>query len=223
MVDANSSTSTRTGTLTIAGLVVTLTQAGSTNRSPMITDVSVNLAFGISTLTTHEFTSTASDPDGDPLSYRWDLGHGTSSTISSPSVTDDNTDTVTYQVTLTVEDPGGLRDSRSVSVTSVTMSGSWTGSFPLAGGAEPMSFVLTQTAGGVVTGTWDAVLFSGDVGPLGEPGMIRADGQFELRFKVLQGFFDFRYSGIIDPTGQTLDGELSDSGFTGESMVMTKN
>ncbi len=54
--------------------------------------------------------------------------------------------------------------------------------------------------------------------------MIRADGQFELRFKVLQGsFLDFRYSGIIDPIGQTLDGQLNDSGFTGESMVMTKN
>ena len=76
----------------------------------------------------------------------------------------------------------------------------------------------------MVTGTWDAVLFSGEVGPIGEPGIIRADGQFELRFKVLQGsFLDFRYSGIIDPIGQTLDGQLNDSGFTGESMVMTKN
>ena len=96
---------------------------------------------------------------------------------------------MTYQVTLTVEDSGGLRDSRSVSVTSVTMSGNWSGSVPFTQGAEPMSVVLAQTACGVVTGTGDAVLFSGEVGPIGEPGIIRADGQFELRFKVLQGSF----------------------------------
>ena len=222
-VDANSGTSSRTGTLTIAGRGVTVTQAGQSNHAPVINSIGVNPPSGISTLTTHRMTSSATDSDGDQLSYSWDFGNGATGQGANPSVTYTNTDTITYQATLTVQDPGGLSTSRTVSVTSVTMSGSWSGSLPLSGGAEPMSFVMTQTAGGVVTGTWDAVVFSGEIGPAGAPGMIREDGRFELRLKVLQGAFDdFFYSGTIDPTGRTLDGRLSESGFTGESVVMTK-
>ena len=77
-----------------------------------------------------------------------------------------------------------------------------------------------------MTGTWDIpdLSISDEVGPAGEPGMIQADGGFRLRFKVLQGnFFDFFYVGSIDPTGQRLDGALTDTGFSDPSLTMTKN
>lgn len=47
----------------------------------------------------------SSDPDGDPLTYRWDFGNGQTSTVADPTVVFTNSGTYTaYTVTLTVSD-----------------------------------------------------------------------------------------------------------------------
>jgi hypothetical protein len=134
-------------------------------------------------------------------------------------VTYNNANTTTYQATVTVRDSKGASANANVSVTSATITGTFAGTLLGA----PMTVMLTQFQGGVVTGTWQQPFGSGDVGPTGEPGRIQANGQFELRFKVKQGSFnDFYYRGTMDPTGQRLTGNLQGSGFTGQFMQLEK-
>lgn len=75
----------------------------STNRPPTVgftwTPQSPNEGEAVA------FDATASDPDGDALSYAWDFGDGTTSTQVDPSHTYD--DNGTYQVKLAVSDGKG--------------------------------------------------------------------------------------------------------------------
>ena len=184
----------------------------ATNRAPTITATTVNPGWGISTLTTHVFTASASDPDGDAI-YSWDFANGTSNSSADGSVIYNNANTNTYQATLTARDSKGATTTASVSVTSVTLAGTWAGTIQ----GSPLSTTLTQYLGGLVDGTWQVPTRgnTGDVGPTGEPGKIQANGQFELRFKVRQGSFqDFYYRGTINPSGQQMTGALQDPGLT---------
>jgi hypothetical protein len=74
------------------------------NRPPTITSATVTPASGISTLTTHLFSASASDPDGDPLTYLWDFGNNVFSGEQGVSVTYNNANTTVYQPVLTVRD-----------------------------------------------------------------------------------------------------------------------
>jgi hypothetical protein len=190
------------------------------NRPPSITSANVTPASGVTTLSTHSFTASATDPDGDAVTYKWDFGNGTTSNNASASVMFNNASTTTYQATLTATDSRGASSSTTVSITSVSMTGTWAGTL-----VTPITAVMTQYLGGIVTGTWQQPARSaqGEIGPAGEPGTIQASGQFELRFKVRVGSFtDFYYRGTVDPTGQRLTGTLQGSGFAGNTLVLTK-
>jgi glucose/arabinose dehydrogenase len=88
----------------------------------------------------------SSDPDGNPLSYAWDLdgdGQFDDSTSTTPSFT--YTAAGTYTARLRVSDPGGASDTDSVTITA---------------GAPPTATIATPTAGT----TWavgDSISFSG--------------------------------------------------------------
>lgn len=192
------------------------------NRPPQITATTVTPANGISTLTTHAFSASATDPDGDPVNYSWAFGNGTSAATAGASVIYDNASTTIYQAVLTVTDGKGGTATSTVPVTSAALSGTFSGTLVGA----PLSVTLTQFLGGLVNGTWEvpAVGFVGEVGPAGEPGKIDASGRFDLRFKVRVGaFVDFYYRGTMDATGQTLTGTLHGSGFSGEVMILAKS
>jgi hypothetical protein len=189
------------------------------NRAPTINSATVNPGAGIAGLSSHAFSSSASDPDGDAVTYSWDFDNGTSSTSSGASVTFTNANTVTYRPTLTVRDSRGATASTTLSVSSVTLAGNFSG---FLSGIGTLNITTTQFVGGVVTGTWSipAAGISGDIGPTGEPGKIQSNGQFELRFKVLQGSFnDFYFRGNIDNTGRTLTGNI---GVGNLPITMTK-
>ncbi len=191
------------------------------NRPPLITTATVQPASGISTLTTYAFSAGASDPDGDALTYSWDFGNGTISNSSGASVTYINSNTLTYQPVLTVRDSSGQTVSTTLSVRSVSIGGEWQGTF----GGVPITANMTQYLGGLVDGTWQMPSIGGvgEIGPAGEPGMIQANGQFELRFKVRVGSFsDFYYRGSISADGTTLTGTLQGSGFSGQLLILSK-
>ena len=182
------------------------TTTTTTNRAPTINSATVNPGAGISTLTAHAFSASASDPDGDAVTYSWDFGNGTSSSSPGASVTYDNANTVTYAPTLTIRDSRGATASTTLSVTSATLAGNFSG---FLSGIGTLNITATQFLGGIVTGTWQipSAGFSGEIGPAGEPGTIQSNGQFELRFKIRQGSFsDFYFRGNIDNTGRTLTG-----------------
>jgi PKD repeat protein len=62
-----------------------------------------------------DFSSTAADPDGQPLIYRWDFGDGGSALGSSP--THRYTKVGTYTATVTVRDPDGNVGTDTVQIT----------------------------------------------------------------------------------------------------------
>jgi probable HAF family extracellular repeat protein len=61
------------------------------------------------------FGNASTDPNGDPLTYRWTFGDGTTSTARSPSHV--YTDNGVYNVTLTAKDPKGLSSTASATTT----------------------------------------------------------------------------------------------------------
>lgn len=193
---------------------------GAGNRAPTIASATVTPASGYAAFTSHSFSASATDPDGDALTFTWDFGNGTSGAGASTSVTYTNANTTTYQPVVTVRDSNGASTTSTVSVTSATMSGTFNGT--LLG--SPVTVTLTQFLGGVVTGTWTQPTGArGDVGPTGEPGKLQANGQFELRFKVLVGsFVDFYFRGQLSADGRQLVGSLTGSGFSGETLILTK-
>ncbi|NNE71493.1 MAG: PKD domain-containing protein, partial [Rhodothermales bacterium] len=101
----------------------------------------------------------SSDPNGDTLTYLWDLGDATSSADASVSHT--YLTAGTYAVSLTVSDPDGESDTAALSYTvqaNVAPTASFT--FSYQNYQRPISVFFdasasTDTAGDVLTYTWD--------------------------------------------------------------------
>jgi hypothetical protein len=185
------------------------------NRSPVINSISVNPTFGIAQITAFSFSGTASDPDGDQVSYAWNISGSTFSTSSA---------TVTFSsggtglVTLTVSDGKGGTTSDSRTFIVGTMAGSWKGSL----NGVPITVSLTQPGAGVITGTWSQTAGSGVLDPA-TVNKIDASGNVTMRFKVSQGSFnDFTITGTLDQTGVRFVGVANGSGFSGSPVVLTK-
>ena len=86
------------------------------NRPPTVT-VSRNPAGNAAVNAAVGFTATASDPDGDTLTYAWDFGDGGTSTAQNP--THVYTDAGTYAAKVTVSDGNGGTADATSSVTVV--------------------------------------------------------------------------------------------------------
>ena len=90
---------------------------GDTNRTPVASAEADNL-FGPSPLTVTFDGSASQDPDGDPISYSWNFGDGSTSSEKSPkkTFTAAGGNPTRYDVTLTVTDPDGATHTTSLIV-----------------------------------------------------------------------------------------------------------
>jgi hypothetical protein len=183
-----------------------------TNTSPVITSVSVNPFFGVQQLTTFIFSASASDANGDALSYSWNIS-GT--TLLGPTVNGTFSSGGNGTATVTVSDGKGgtVSDSRSFVVGSMT--GRWNGTW----NGFVFTSNLTQNNGGIVTGD-----YIDEVGPATlDPAVlnnITATGQIRLRYKG-GPFTDFIFVGQMDNTGRRVTGTVTGLGYN-ETFQMTK-
>jgi uncharacterized repeat protein (TIGR01451 family) len=99
------------------GQIRQVTFTGVTNRAP-VAFAQADQTFGPSPMTVN-FTSTNTfDQDGDPLTYLWDFGDGTTSTAPNPAHTFDsgNSNPTGYPVILTVMDNQGLTANATLGI-----------------------------------------------------------------------------------------------------------
>ena len=91
------------------------------NGPPTIDNISATPSIGPAPLDV-SFTSSATEPDGEAITYSWDFGDGSpTSNEQNPSHTYEESGF--YTATLTVSDPGGRTDTRTVRVSAVTPCG----------------------------------------------------------------------------------------------------
>jgi PKD repeat protein len=181
--------------------------------------MTVNPAFGIATLTSFAMTGAATDADGDPVTFEWELGDGTRAT--GPAVAKTYLTGGAATVTLTVSDGRGATATDRRTVTVGTLNGAWSGTVNFGGNDNRASTLSLLQVGGVVTGTLTiAPGFNGRTDPA-QLGRIDSNGAFEIRWKV-DPFLDFTMRGQMDPTGLRISGGTFGSGFAGEPFVFDK-
>ncbi|MCK8521077.1 PKD domain-containing protein [Aquimarina sp. D1M17] len=84
------------------------TGGDTTNQSPKVTQIELNKPSPIAIGSLIEFTAQATDPDGNPLSYRWDFGDGSPKTEwTGNTVTHTFTESGNYTVQVQVSDNNG--------------------------------------------------------------------------------------------------------------------
>ncbi|KAB7731741.1 PKD domain-containing protein [Rudanella paleaurantiibacter] len=85
-------------------------------NQPPVAAITASALTGPSPLTVAFRGDASSDPDGDPLTYAWDFGDGTTSTLASPTKVFTSTSSQGFTVRLTVSDGRGLSDAKTVQV-----------------------------------------------------------------------------------------------------------
>ena len=192
------------------------------NRAPVINSVNITPTFGISELTAFTYIAAASDPDGDAVTYSWDLAGNTRSGASG-QITFVGDGTGEMRVTVADGKGGSATDVRTVTVGS--MAGNWAFTVP---GQGTLNLSLTQSTT-VVSGSF--VVAAGGFGNVApgvsgrtdpaQPGRIGGDAAVEIRLKV-GPFTDFTMRGTMDSTGRRVTGGVFGSGFSGQPFTMTK-
>jgi hypothetical protein len=206
--------STNTGT----NPTPTPTPTPTANRAPTLTAMNFTPAFGMAGMTLFSYNASATDPDGDSLTFTWNIAGnaatGTSGTIIFAA--SNRGGSTSAGLTVTDGKGGTASDTRSFILGSMT--GPWLiTAGPLAGA----TFNLTQTSAGVVTGSFSLPgLGNGNTDPA-QPGRITEPGTLTMRVKI-GAFTDFTMTGNMSTsTGRAVSGTLQGSGFTGQPFTMT--
>jgi hypothetical protein len=151
------------------------------------------------------FAANASDPDGDPLTYSWAFGDG--STATGQSVTYVYPRPGVYNVTVTVNDSRGANASATAPVTARSVDGVWFSE------ARAWYFELSQTQNrisGRLLGFKD-VRFANPPPVTGSVSNPRV-----VRFEVPEAI---GFDGTLDQDGQRIRGTLDEGRTYGEVLV----
>ena len=207
--------------LAIAAVVVTAAACGGggtntnnttgpsvTNHNPAVT-ASVSPTFGIDSLTIFTFTASATDADGDPMTYSWRIGNGTygSQNVQLSFV---GGGSGTGQVTVS-DGKGGSGTGTTQTFTVGSMTGKWR--LRATDYANWIwDFTLRQTSG-LITGTFiDNEYGPGRLDPA-EPSTISGNGTVVMRTK-LDPYGDVYVRGKMDTTGRRITGTLEGRSLT---------
>jgi PKD repeat protein len=168
---------------------------------------------GMAGATQYSFTSNASDPDKDSLTYEWNFGDG--STGSGQTATHVYSAAGTYSVTLTVKDK---KHSVTAPAASVTVARNMTGAWSCnqePGFDSTVSWNVTQSGsvlGGTMTltgnvfGTVSGV--HGSIGALGYPTVVALNSP-SFTVGDLEGTFSVSLNGNTDAAGNTITGTFT--------------
>ena len=118
---------------------------GTANRPPVAV-AGANPTSGYSPLNVNFSSAGTSDPDNDTLTYSWNFGDGTTSTLPNPTHQYTGTGVQKFNAVLTVKDPSGATSTASVVVT--------------LGSAPPQPTIATP-ADGTKANIGDTINFSG--------------------------------------------------------------
>ena len=184
----------------------------ATNRAPVINGMNFTPSFGIAQLTTFAFNASASDPDGDSITYAWDVA-GNPSTGTSGTIVFTNGGNGTARVTVTDSRGATATDTRTFVVGSMT--GRWTGTWS----SWVFTSNLTQN-GSAITGDYSDQLGPGRLDPA-VANTIDANGNIKLRYKQAI-FSDFTFTGTMDSTGRRITGVVNGSGANNTPFTMNK-
>jgi hypothetical protein len=169
--------------------------------------------FGIATLTRFDFNASGSDPDGDTVTYAWDVA-GNASTGTSGSITfNPPGGNGTARVTISDGKGGTATDTRQFTVGSG--SGTWRGTW--AGWEFTSNLTQNSTS---LTGDYSDQLGPGRLDPA-VANTIDANGNVRLRYKQAI-FSDFTFTGTMDNTGRRITGVVNGSGASNVPFTMTK-
>jgi hypothetical protein len=185
----------------------------------VIASATVTPTFGIADITPFNFAAIASDPDGDTLSFAWNVA-GNTGTGATPPPLIFLSPGGSGVGTVTVSDGRGGTATANVNFIVGSMAGRWTGTMP----GFTITYTFTQGAAGVLTATWSVVGINNASGLLdpASPNTINGAGRVTFRSKPTSaGFLDFTITGDMDNTGTRFTGSVTGSGLNGP-VVMTK-
>jgi hypothetical protein len=191
------------------GAAVTAVVLASRNHAPAIGVVTATPSTGLAAGSTIALTASASDDDGDALTYAWDFGDG--STGTGASATHIYNTAGTFNATVRVSD-GKADVSGTAAVTIRSLSGTWRGTLE----GSPETFVFTQSAGNV-TGTLTDAFGQGTVLGTVTPTPPR------VRLTITQPPFSaFVYTADPSADVNTLTGFVNGLGFTNVAMTLVR-
>jgi PKD repeat protein len=180
--------------------------AGTVTASP-----TGNALMGATNVT---FTASgASDPDGDPLTYSWNFGDGSTGSGASASHVYNTAGSFTVQLTVTAKEKSA---SASSSITVSSLAGTWRGNITAPGITPFATTVNLAQSGANLTGNIVTSLGNGTVS-----GTVR-DPRSVTFTNNIPGFLPFQFSGTMDAGGARLTGTAPGSGFTGETWTLTR-
>jgi hypothetical protein len=182
------------------------------NRAPVINSMDFAPTFGIAQLTQFSFNAAASDPDGDAITYAWDV-EGNAFAAPDGAITLPSAVNGTARLTVTDRNGATATDSRTFTVASAT--GKWTGLWSI----WVFTSNLTQN-GTAITGDYSDSLGPGHVDSA-VANTIDANGNVRMRIKRAR-LTDVTFTGTIDQTGRRMTGVVNGTGTVDVPFIMIK-